>query len=116
MTVRGSCHCGKIAYSLDADAPTEAISCNCSHCRRKGYLLAFFPAAKFTLETPREAMATYQFNKHVIDHHFCKVCGCAPFAEGKDAKGNDTVSLNLRCMDGFDEAKLKINRFDGASH
>jgi hypothetical protein len=32
--MRGSCHCGKVAYHLDAE-PTEAIECNCSICRRK---------------------------------------------------------------------------------
>ena len=34
MATRGSCHCGKIAFHIDAE-PTEAIECNCSICRRK---------------------------------------------------------------------------------
>ena len=46
-TMRGSCHCGKIACRLDAE-PTEAIECNCSICRRKGMVLAAFPESSST--------------------------------------------------------------------
>ena len=40
--IKGSCHCGKITLTLDAEA-TKAMECTCSHCSRKGYLLAFYP-------------------------------------------------------------------------
>jgi hypothetical protein len=50
MTIRGSCHCGKVAYRLDA-APTAAIECNCSICRRKGAILAAVAPDAFHLET-----------------------------------------------------------------
>lgn len=115
MPVRGSCHCGKIAYSLDSNPPTEAMECNCSICRRRGYLLHFTTPDLFTLETPRDAIETYTFRSHTIRHHFCKSCGCAPFAEGKAPDGKETVVVNLRCMDGIDPETLKITRFDGAS-
>ena len=114
MTTRGSCHCGAIAYTLD-DSPTEAIECNCSICRRKGYLLSFTTPDKFHLETPRDAIATYRFNKHVIEHHFCKTCGCAPFSDGKTPDGNRMVAINLRCVEGIDPASVKISPYDGAS-
>ena len=78
MPIRGSCHCGKIAYSLDAE-PTEAIECNCSICRRKGGVLSAFDPDKFHLETSRDDIAVYTFGQHVIRHQFCK-SGCAPFA------------------------------------
>jgi hypothetical protein len=113
--IRGSCHCGAVAYVHDAETPTEATECNCSMCRRKGYLLSFQPAEGFRLETPREAIAVYTFNKHLISHQFCKTCGCAPFSEGKGPDGKAMVAINLRCADGIDPAKLKITQFDGAS-
>jgi hypothetical protein len=93
MPVRGSCHCGKIAYSLDAE-PTEAIECNCSICRRKGSLLAAFAPDQFHLETSRDDIAVYTFGKQVIRHQFCKICGCAPFAEGTGPDGNAMVVVN----------------------
>jgi len=115
MTIHGSCHCGKIAYSLDTEPPTEAIECNCSICRRKGSLLAAFSPDQFTLETSRDDIAVYTFNKHAIRHQFCKVCGCAPFSEGIGPGGRAMVAINLRCVEGIDISKLRIMPFDGAS-
>jgi hypothetical protein len=40
MPLKGSCHCGKIKYEAKV-SPTEAMSCNCSICRRKGSVLFF---------------------------------------------------------------------------
>ncbi|MBN1206349.1 MAG: GFA family protein [Myxococcaceae bacterium] len=114
MPIQGSCHCGKIAYTLDAE-PTEAMECNCSICRRKGYLLTFSTPDKFTLKTLRDDITVYTFNKHVIRHQFCKVCGCAPFGEGTGPDGKEMVAVNLRCAEGVDLSKLKIHHFDGAS-
>jgi hypothetical protein len=113
-SVRGSCHCQAVSYVL-TDVPTTGIACNCSICRRKGHVLAFFPPAKFTLETPRDALATYTFNKQVIQHHFCKTCGCAPFAEGRTPDGREMIAINLRCVEDFDLASVEITEFDGAN-
>lgn len=113
MILRGTCHCGAVAWTLD-EQPTDAIECNCSYCRRKGYLLAFVPAGRFRLETSRDEITTYKFNKHVIDHHFCKTCGCAPFAEGSP-DGKPMVAVNLRCAEGFDLSTIAIRQVDGAS-
>jgi hypothetical protein len=113
MTIRGSCHCGRIAYRLDAK-PTEAIECNCSICRRKGSLLAAFAPEKFHLETSRDDIATYTFGRHVIRHHFCKTFGCAPFSDGTGPDGKTMVAVNLRCAEDVDLSTLKIAQFDGA--
>jgi hypothetical protein len=114
MSYEGSCHCGKIAFTVDGEIGS-VLQCNCSHCQRKGYLLWFVPAESFHLTTSPAEIRTYTFNRHVIKHHFCAVCGCAPFAEGADAKGNPTASVNVRCLEGVDWSSLKITRFDGRS-
>ncbi|HEX5078579.1 MAG TPA: GFA family protein [Geminicoccaceae bacterium] len=114
MPIRGSCHCGRIAYRLDA-VPTEAITCNCSICQRKGSVLAAFAPEQFHLETSRDDIAVYTFNRHVIRHQFCKTCGCAPFAEGTAPDGEAMVVLNLRCAEDVDLTKIRITPFDGAS-
>ncbi len=111
---QGSCHCGRIAYEVEGDIP-EVIQCNCSHCSRKGYLLAFLPKKQFSLKTPESNLSTYKFNKHRIAHHFCSVCGCAPIAFGKDSKGNDVATINVRCLTDFDLSKVKVNQVDGKS-
>ena len=114
MTITGSCHCGAVAYSIEADPPTEAMECNCSICRRKGYLHHFTDRGAFTLDTPRDALETYTFGKHVIRHQFCRACGCAPFSEGAGPDGKPMMSVNLRCTD-VDLSALTIKPFDGAS-
>jgi hypothetical protein len=73
------------------------MSSNCSHCRRKGFLWNFVPAAQFTLDSGEDKLATYTFNKHQIRHRFCTVCGTQPLAEG-EMQGAPVRGVNLRCV------------------
>jgi len=114
-THSGSCHCGKIAFDFESAPITEGMVCNCSLCGRKGAIMHFLPESAFTLKTPRQDLATYRFNKHVINHHFCTICGTAPFSDGVDPKGNKMVAINLRCVDDVDPRALKINFHNGAA-
>jgi hypothetical protein len=114
MLHRGSCHCGRIAFTLEGEI-AEAVDCNCSLCRRRGGLLAFFPRDALRLETAEGDYATYRFNKHHIDHHFCRTYGIAPFSEGVDPRsGAKTVAVNVRCLPDLDLATIAIAPFDGA--
>lgn len=115
MTIhQGSCHCGRIAFEVEGDF-TSGIDCNCSLCRKRGGLLAFAPAAALNLKTPREDLSTYRFNTHKIAHHFCNVCGIAPFGEGTAPDGSTMVALNLRCLPDIDLSTLEIHPYDGQS-
>ena len=109
-----NCHCGKVSATVDADI-TEAITCNCSICRRKGHVLAFAPRAALTMTTPEANLASYTFNKRAIRHQFCTTCGCAPFGEGDMPDGTKMAAINLNCADGFDITSVKITAVDGAS-
>ena len=111
----GGCHCGNIAFELDAEV-TEGYDCNCSMCRKRGGLLAFFPREALRLKTPVERLGTYRFNTRTLDHHFCPECGIAPFSEGVDPKtGAKTVAVNLCTLPGVDLAAVKVVQVDGAS-
>jgi len=114
MLHQGSCHCGKVAFEVEMELD-QVMECNCSHCSRKGFLLAFTPAETFRLLTPRHGLATYHFNKHAIDHHFCETCGCAPFAEGKGREGEPTVAINARCVTTVEIGDLTRIPVDGRS-
>jgi hypothetical protein len=113
MKYEGSCHCGRIAFEAEGEIGT-VIECNCSHCSRKGFLLWFVPRDKVTLKTPESDMSTYKFNKHVIAHQFCSVCGVEPLAFAKDKNGADTAAVNARCLKGIDLGALKRMPYDGA--
>lgn len=112
---RGSCHCGAIAFEVAGDF-SKAVECNCSHCERKGYLLVMVPRDDLVLVTPEDRMATYRFNKHVIDHKFCADCGCAPFGFGVDEEGRRTAAINIRCLEAFDLGAVERIPFDGRSY
>lgn len=113
-TVHGSCHCGRIRFEVEG-TPDKALACNCSICQRKGSLLWFVPRARLRLLTPESDMATYLFNKHVIRHRFCPVCGIHPFGEADDPKGQATAAVNIRCLEDIDLDAVPVTHFDGRS-
>lgn len=110
----GSCHCGHIKFEVEGDI-TDVKECNCSHCQRKGYLLWFVPRPSLNIKSGDGEYGTYRFNKHVIDHHFCKTCGCAPFATGKGPNGAEMAAINVRCLEDIDLASVKRTPVDGRS-
>lgn len=114
MTHTGSCHCGRIAFTVEGEIK-EAIECNCSMCRRRGSLLAFFPREALTLTSGDGEYETYRFNTQAIAHHFCPTCGIAPFSEGAHPKtGAKTAAINVRCVPDVDLSVLTIQQVDGA--
>jgi len=115
MSFQGSCHCGAVGFTVNADLPASAISCNCSHCRRKGFLLSFFPAELFTLDRGADDLQSYQFNTHQIDHRFCRHCGTQPVAYGANPDGSLVRAVNLRCVPDIDLDALTVQKYDGAS-
>lgn len=108
----GSCHCGAVAYTVNADI-THVLECNCSHCYRKGFLLAFLPATQFTLHSGEDNLTEYRFNNKRIAHLFCKTCGVQCFGRGQDKEGNATVAVNVRTMPDIDVSALTVNRYNG---
>ena len=114
MDFRGSCHCGRIAFEVEGSLD-EAMSCNCSMCQRRGSLLWFVPRDKLHVTTPEENAGTYTFNKHVIKHRFCTICGIHTFGEGVDPKGNRMAAINIRCLKGIDLEEVPVSHFDGRS-
>jgi hypothetical protein len=113
-TYTGGCHCGKVRYEVTMEL-AGVISCNCSICSKKAALMAFAPASQFKLLSDEEALATYQFNKRVIDHLFCKHCGISSFARGTRPDGINMVSINVRCLEGVVAGALPVKHFDGKS-
>lgn len=112
-TYEGSCHCGAVKISFEGEIDT-AMVCNCSHCRRKGYMLTFMPADALKVEATDGALSSYKFHKKVIDHTFCKTCGCATHGWG-EMNGNKMAAVNLRCIPALDIDAIAIQKVDGAS-
>ena len=115
MSFEANCHCGAVAVTVDAETPTEALMCNCSHCSIKSLVLAAVPGDAVTVSRGEDQLKTYQFNRKVINHRFCSNCGVQPFAQGKGADGSSMAMINMRCVQDVEIDKLQITHFDGAS-
>jgi len=113
-TFTGGCHCGDIRYETTTDIGT-VTACNCSICSKRGALWTFVKPDQFALRSGQDSLSDYQFNKRVIHHLFCPVCGIESFARGKGADGTDMIAVNVRCLDGVDVATLTVAPFDGRS-
>ncbi len=115
MIHNGSCHCGTVTYTVEADIE-KVLECNCSHCMRKGFLLNFVPAEQFTILTGEDNLAEYRFNKKHIAHLFCKTCGVQCFGRGKKPDGTETIAVNVRTLPDVDLSTLTIEKVDGKSY
>ena len=114
-TYEGSCHCGAVRFSITMAPPAKAFACNCSICKRVGWLLAFAPEGSVRWISGEDSLTDYQFGKKHIHHLFCRTCGVRAFSRGKDKEGKGTVAVNMRCLEGLDPTALPVETFDGAS-
>lgn len=108
----GGCQCGAVRYAAEMELES-GVTCNCSRCQRLGSVLVFVPAAAFTLEAGEGMQTEYLFNRHLIRHQFCPVCGIESFAYGQMPDGSPIVAVNVNTLDGIDPRALKITHYDG---
>ncbi len=111
-TYQGGCHCKAVRYEVESDL-TQVIACNCSHCGMKGFMLKFVPSDNFKLLQGEDQLSTYQFNKHVINHPFCKNCGVESFAFGTGPDGSNMHAVNIRCLDDNVWEKVDAMKYNG---
>jgi hypothetical protein len=110
MNYQGSCHCGAVAFEVDAPSPLAVLDCNCSICTKSGFLHLIVPKSRFRLVRGDEALSTYTFNTGVAKHFFCKTCGMKPFYIPRS--NPDGIDVNVRCLDPVPGA-MTIEPFDG---
>ena len=114
QSYEGSCQCGVVRYEVNADLD-QLLACNCSRCGRLGMILTFVSNEEFKLLSGEDSLSEYLFNRHVIHHVFCKVCGVESFARGTRPDGTPMVAINVRCLEGIDPHELEPKKIDGRS-
>lgn len=107
----GGCHCGRVRFELDAPAILDAVRCNCSICRKSGYLHLIVPQSDFRLRHGEEMLSTYKFNTGVARHLFCRVCGVKSFYVPRSHP--EGISVNVNCLDEESIESVRIKQFDG---
>lgn len=97
----GSCHCGGIRFRIETEQPLGPwFRCNCSLCARKGAVMGAAPRESLTLTAGEELLATYTWNTHEAQHHFCRRCGI--YTHHVMRGETQTVGVNMACIEGFD--------------
>ena len=120
MTIKGSCHCGKWAFSIDGQLPDSLTRCTCSFCAKRGALLAYYTPDQFKVTTGEGEDAVYRWNTKLVAHHFCPHCGIATYSDSPafelDGKWDGVtrrICVNARLFDGFDAATAPVTVIDG---
>jgi hypothetical protein len=111
VTHRGGCHCGAVAFEVDAPADLSVSECNCSICRMTGFLHLIVPRNRFRLLKGEADLAEYRFNTGTARHLFCRHCGIKSFYVPRSHP--DGYSVQARCLEPGTVRSLKITPFDG---
>jgi hypothetical protein len=110
QTWQGGCHCGRVRFEVTADI-VQVTDCNCSICRKKGFLHLIVVPSQFRLLQGEGALMDYRFNTGTAHHNFCGSCGIHAFYTPRSHP--DKVDVNVRCIEGIDLSQLKVVPFDG---
>jgi len=102
-----------VRFEVLAPAAISVADCNCSICRKAGYLHLIVDKAHFRLLQGADSLATYRWNTGAAQHLFCKVCGIKSFYVPRSHP--DGYSVNARCLDAGTVARMEIRTFDGAN-
>ena len=107
----GGCHCGRVKIQVRIPENIVVHRCNCSICRKSGYLHLIVDADDFQLLSGDEALTEYRFHTGVARHLFCKHCGIKSFYVPRSHPQG--FSVNVNCIDLPDEIDVTIEAFDG---
>ena len=111
MIYHGGCHCGAVRFEVEATDHLDVSDCNCSICRKSGFLHLIVPLSKFRLLSGKDSISTYTFNTGVAKHTFCRVCGIKPFYTPRS--NPDGIDINVRCFD--ETPAMTVTPFDGVN-
>jgi hypothetical protein len=116
-TYQGSCHCGKVRYSVEIDFDGGTGRCNCSICSKLRKWGTIVKPEAFTLISGVDDVTIYQFGTKQGEHRFCKHCGVHAYGVGYlEVIGGAYVSINVACLDDIaqeDLAAVPVRYMDG---
>jgi len=113
LTHRGGCHCGAVAFEVDAPADLDVSECNCSICGPIAYRHLIVPRERFRLLRGEAALSTYSFGTPTARHLFCRTCGVKSFYVPRSHP--DGFSVNARCLAPGTVKSIRTRPFDGAN-
>lgn len=110
MIYKGACHCGAVAFEVEAPSELVVSECNCSICAKSGLLHLIVPKSRFRLLRGGDDLVEYAFNTGVAKHLFCRRCGIKSFYVPRS--NPDGYSINARCLEPLPRS-MRVEPFDG---
>ena len=110
-TCSGGCHCGQVKFDIDIPEKIVVHRCNCSICKKSGYLHLVVEKDHFRLLSGESSLTDYRFHTGVARHLFCSRCGIKSFYVPRSHP--DAYSVNLNCVELPEEIDVAIESFDG---
>ena len=108
---RGGCHCGAVAFTVEAPARLTVQECNCSICSMSGFWHLIVPRSRFHLHRGADSLSEYTFGTGVARHLFCRRCGVKSFYVPRSNPGG--FSINARCLERDTIEAITVEPFDG---
>ena len=112
-----TCHCGdvEIEIKLPEKGFEKLIRCNCSLCKRKGYIISFVGQDDLKIVKGQKHLKLYQFHTNTAKHYFCSNCGIHTHA---NPRSNPKIyGINIACIEGVKPFELKnVEVNDGKNH
>jgi hypothetical protein len=118
QTLRGSCHCGNVSYSLTWPGDLGRISarrCGCTFCTKHGGVWAANPSGALVVRLADAArVSRYSFETGTAEFLVCARCGVPPLVTSR-IEGRLYAVVNVNTFDGIDPASVTISpaSFDG---
>lgn len=111
--VQGTCHCGRIRFTLNA-LPERVTICNCSICSRYSAVWGYYQRRDVALEIADDAATAYQWNDRVINFIHCRFCGCMTHYEDVEKTPESRFAANFRMTPAAIWENIPVRYFDGA--
>ena len=112
-----TCHCGKVEaeVKIPESGIEKIMRCNCSICKKKGYIIGVLGENDFKLIKGEEFLRLYQFNTNTAKHYFCSNCGI--YTHHNPRSNPAMTGFNVGCVDDIDIFKLEnVAIIDGQNH
>lgn len=111
--VVATCHCGAVRITVPRVTRT-LTSCNCSICRRLGALWAYYAARSVEIETPKNGLDKYSWNRRIRAYCRCRKCGCVTHHKHLKKRRNPVVAVNAANFEPAALEGVRIRHLDGA--
>lgn len=108
MSVRGSCLCGAVWYSVSA--PIRGMhACHCTQCRKQsGHYVAAASAPRDAVSIEGDDAITWYVSSPGVRRGFCRTCGSHLFWDHAEL---DTLSLNAGALEAPTGARMEMHIF-----